>query len=169
MAEDEFDFASYCLRILTLRAYADFLRLEDRIKGHWFFGRVCCGSIPLLLRVAKGEVTENSITPSKNNREKDESAQETEPEPTNWFKDKDALAQAVGLIKDLRATSSQWKGTCKLGFQVHLQKRDLKACVADVNKLKKVGRSKHAELKAQLVEILKRTPDSEQLISDLVV
>ena len=70
MAEDEFDFASYCLRILTLRAYADFLRLEDRIKGHWFFGRMCCGLIPLLLRDAKGEVTENSITPSKNNRKK---------------------------------------------------------------------------------------------------
>jgi hypothetical protein len=146
---------------MTLRAYADFLRLEDRIKGHWFFRRMCCGMIPLLLRVAKGEVTDNPTTPSKNN--------ETEPEQINWFKDKDALAEALGLIKELRATSSQWKGTYKLGFQVHLQKQDLMACVPDVNKLKKLGSSKHAELKAQLVEILKMTPDSEQLISELVV
>lgn len=169
MAEDEFDFAFYCLRKMTLRAYVDFLRLEDRIKGHWFFRRMCCGMIPLLLRVAKGEVTESPTTPSKKNRKKDESAQDTKPEPTNWFKDKDVLAEAVALIKELRTTSSEWKGTYKLGFEVHLQKQDFKSCVADVNKLKKLGSSKHAELKAQLVENLRGKPDSERLISELVV
>jgi peptide alpha-N-acetyltransferase len=39
MAEDEFDFALYCLRRMTLRAYMDFLRYGSRMKGHKFYRR----------------------------------------------------------------------------------------------------------------------------------
>lgn len=39
MAEDEFDFAFYCLRKMTLRAYIDFLRLQDKLRTHKFYKR----------------------------------------------------------------------------------------------------------------------------------
>jgi tetratricopeptide (TPR) repeat protein len=39
MAEDEFDFAIYCLRKMTLRAYIDFLRFGQRTKTHKFYTR----------------------------------------------------------------------------------------------------------------------------------
>lgn len=39
MAEDEFDFALYCLRRMTLRAYMDFLRFGSRMKSHKFYRR----------------------------------------------------------------------------------------------------------------------------------
>jgi tetratricopeptide (TPR) repeat protein len=39
MAEDEFDFALYCLRKMTLRAYVDFLRFVPRMKTHKFYRR----------------------------------------------------------------------------------------------------------------------------------
>ena len=39
MAEDEFDFALYCLRKMTLRAYIDFLRFGQRLKSHKFYKR----------------------------------------------------------------------------------------------------------------------------------
>jgi peptide alpha-N-acetyltransferase len=39
MTEDEFDFAFYCLRKMTLRAYVDFLKLQDRLKSHKYYTR----------------------------------------------------------------------------------------------------------------------------------
>ena len=40
MTEDEFDFAFYCLRKMTLRAYVDFLKLQDRLKNHKYYTRI---------------------------------------------------------------------------------------------------------------------------------
>jgi peptide alpha-N-acetyltransferase len=33
-ADDQFDFHTYCIRKMTLRAYVAVLRLEDHIWGH---------------------------------------------------------------------------------------------------------------------------------------
>ena len=40
ISEDQFDFHSYCLRKMTLRAYVALLRMEDELYGHAFFVRV---------------------------------------------------------------------------------------------------------------------------------
>ncbi|KAH8062546.1 hypothetical protein JL722_3468 [Aureococcus anophagefferens] len=37
--EDQFDFHTYCVRKMTLRAYVSVLRFEDGIRGHKFFRR----------------------------------------------------------------------------------------------------------------------------------
>ncbi|PAA69545.1 hypothetical protein BOX15_Mlig019132g1 [Macrostomum lignano] len=37
MVEDQFDFHSYCLRKMTLRAYVSMLRLEDKLKAHPYY------------------------------------------------------------------------------------------------------------------------------------
>ena len=39
MTEDEFDFALYCLRKMTLRAYIEFLKFGQRLKTHKFYKR----------------------------------------------------------------------------------------------------------------------------------
>ena len=35
--EDQFDFHTYCMRKMTLRAYVGLLRLEDVLRSHPFF------------------------------------------------------------------------------------------------------------------------------------
>ena len=47
--EDQFDFHSYCLRKVTLRAYVSVLRYEDVIHGHDFFCRAAEGMIRIYL------------------------------------------------------------------------------------------------------------------------
>lgn len=47
--EDQFDFHSYCLRKVTLRAYVSVLRYEDVINGHDFFCRAAEGMIRIYL------------------------------------------------------------------------------------------------------------------------
>ncbi len=38
--EDQFDFHTYCVRKMTLRAYVDMLRMEDRLHNNIFYSKV---------------------------------------------------------------------------------------------------------------------------------
>lgn len=51
MIEDQFDFHSYCLRKVTLRAYVTLLRFEDRIRKHPYYIRAASGLVQCLLRI----------------------------------------------------------------------------------------------------------------------
>lgn len=51
MVEDQFDFHSYCLRKVTLRAYVSLLRFEDRIRNNPYYARASAGLVQCLLRL----------------------------------------------------------------------------------------------------------------------
>lgn len=51
MVEDQFDFHSYCLRKVTLRAYVNLLRFEDDIRCHPYYARAAEGLVKCLLRL----------------------------------------------------------------------------------------------------------------------
>merc|ERR1711871_593796 len=51
IVEDQFDFHTYCIRKMTLRAYVRMLKLEDHLFGHAFFVRAACGIIETYLRI----------------------------------------------------------------------------------------------------------------------
>ncbi len=40
ITEDQFDFHTYCMRKMTLRAYVSLLRLEDVLRKHKFYFRM---------------------------------------------------------------------------------------------------------------------------------
>ncbi|KAL1525014.1 hypothetical protein AB1Y20_019889 [Prymnesium parvum] len=52
IVEDQFDFHTYCIRKMTLRAYVRLLQLEDHVYGHTFFVKAACGIIETYLRIA---------------------------------------------------------------------------------------------------------------------
>lgn len=45
ITEDQFDFHSYCLRKMTLRAYVDMLRFQDRLHSQAYFQKAAIGAI----------------------------------------------------------------------------------------------------------------------------
>ena len=49
--DDQFDFHTYCIRKMTLRAYVAMLRFEDRIQGHAGFRAAAAGACRLWLQV----------------------------------------------------------------------------------------------------------------------
>ena len=51
IVEDQFDFHTYCVRKMTLRAYVALLRLEDRLWGHTFYVRAAHGAIETYFRI----------------------------------------------------------------------------------------------------------------------
>jgi hypothetical protein len=49
--EDQFDFHSYCVRKVTLRAYTEVLRYEDHLWGEPYYGRAAEGIIGIYLHL----------------------------------------------------------------------------------------------------------------------
>lgn len=49
--EDQFDFHGYCIRKMTLRAYVDMLRMEDRLWGHPTYLKGISGAIRAYLQL----------------------------------------------------------------------------------------------------------------------
>lgn len=49
--EDQFDFHSYCIRKVTLRAYTDVLRWEDNLWGQPYYGEAAEGIIKIYLHL----------------------------------------------------------------------------------------------------------------------
>ncbi|KAJ0006667.1 hypothetical protein Pint_29917 [Pistacia integerrima] len=47
ITEDQFDFHSYCLRKMTLRAYVEMLKFQDRLHSHAYFHKAAVGAIRL--------------------------------------------------------------------------------------------------------------------------
>ena len=56
--EDQFDFHTYCVRKMTLRAYVSVLKLEDGIRGHKAFVKACCQAAELYLLLHKADSAE---------------------------------------------------------------------------------------------------------------
>ncbi|KAK4719220.1 hypothetical protein R3W88_017558 [Solanum pinnatisectum] len=51
ITEDQFDFHSYCLRKMTLRAYVEMLKFQDRLHSHAYFHKAASGAIRCYLRL----------------------------------------------------------------------------------------------------------------------
>ncbi|KAJ7522001.1 hypothetical protein O6H91_19G078300 [Diphasiastrum complanatum] len=51
MVEDQFDFHTYCLRKMTLRAYVRMLRFQDHLHSHRFFHRAAASAIRCYLQI----------------------------------------------------------------------------------------------------------------------
>lgn len=51
MVEDQFDFHTYCIRKMTLRAYIRMLRFQDHLHSHRFFHRAAVSAVRCYLRL----------------------------------------------------------------------------------------------------------------------
>ncbi|GMI93831.1 mutant,snc1-enhancing 6, EMBRYO DEFECTIVE 2753, OMISHA, NAA15 [Hibiscus trionum] len=51
ITEDQFDFHSYCLRKMTLRAYVEMLKFQDRLHSHAYFHKAASGAIRCYLKL----------------------------------------------------------------------------------------------------------------------
>jgi len=171
MADDEFDFNSYCVRKMTIRAYLDFLKLHDRLTGHRYYRRIAKEFVITLLGMFSGSIkqTAKNLTAhwkihkkpaTAGSAKKDDDENDNTPiakadvAPVDWFRDKDALNEAGLIIAELKRKSAEWKGTYKLSFEVNLVKKAFLECVRDLTKLKSLGSSKLKDLLNRLVNAI---------------
>ncbi|XP_017650261.1 N-alpha-acetyltransferase 16, NatA auxiliary subunit isoform X2 [Nannospalax galili] len=57
ITDDQFDFHTYCMRKMTLRAYVDLLRLEDILRRHAFYFKAARSAIEIYLKLHDNPLT----------------------------------------------------------------------------------------------------------------
>ncbi|XP_039733126.1 N-alpha-acetyltransferase 16, NatA auxiliary subunit isoform X3 [Pteropus medius] len=57
ITDDQFDFHTYCMRKMTLRAYVDLLRLEDTLRRHAFYFKAARSAIEMYLKLYDNPLT----------------------------------------------------------------------------------------------------------------
>ncbi|XP_061026563.1 N-alpha-acetyltransferase 16, NatA auxiliary subunit isoform X1 [Eubalaena glacialis] len=60
ITDDQFDFHTYCMRKMTLRAYIDLLRLEDILRRHAFYFKAARSAIEIYLKLYDNPLTNES-------------------------------------------------------------------------------------------------------------
>ncbi|XP_034354100.1 N-alpha-acetyltransferase 16, NatA auxiliary subunit isoform X1 [Arvicanthis niloticus] len=60
ITDDQFDFHTYCMRKMTLRAYVDLLRLEDTLRRHTFYFKAARSAIEIYLKLHDNPLTNDS-------------------------------------------------------------------------------------------------------------
>ncbi|KAM4860208.1 N-alpha-acetyltransferase 16, NatA auxiliary subunit isoform 2-T2 [Thomomys bottae] len=60
ITDDQFDFHTYCIRKMTLRAYVDLLRLEDTLRRHVFYFKAARSAIEIYLKLYDNPLTSES-------------------------------------------------------------------------------------------------------------
>ncbi|XP_036310672.1 N-alpha-acetyltransferase 16, NatA auxiliary subunit isoform X9 [Pipistrellus kuhlii] len=60
ITDDQFDFHTYCMRKMTLRAYVDLLRLEDMLRRHAFYFKAARSAIEIYLKLYDNPLTNES-------------------------------------------------------------------------------------------------------------
>ncbi|XP_061082124.1 N-alpha-acetyltransferase 16, NatA auxiliary subunit-like [Conger conger] len=60
ITDDQFDFHTYCMRKMTLRAYVDLLKLEDVLRRHSFYFRAARCAIQIYLQLHDSPLTDES-------------------------------------------------------------------------------------------------------------
>ena len=84
--EDQFDFHTYCMRKMTLKAYVDLLRLENKLRSHKFYERIAGVAIRTYIRLF-----DNPLEAMDNSSEK--TADKMDPSELKKLKNKAKKAQ----------------------------------------------------------------------------
>ncbi|KAG9459346.1 hypothetical protein H6P81_003854 [Aristolochia fimbriata] len=86
MTEDQFDFHSYCLRKMTLRAYVEMLKFQDRLHSHAYFHKAAAGAIRCYIKLFD--------SPSKSSTTEDDEMSKLLPSQKKKLRQKQRKAEA---------------------------------------------------------------------------
>uniref|UniRef100_A0A1D1XV89 N-alpha-acetyltransferase 16, NatA auxiliary subunit n=1 Tax=Anthurium amnicola TaxID=1678845 RepID=A0A1D1XV89_9ARAE len=86
MTEDQFDFHSYCLRKMTLRAYVGMLKFQDQLHSHAYFHKAAAGAIRCYIKLYD--------TPTKSATEEDDETSKLLPSQKKKLRQKQKKAEA---------------------------------------------------------------------------
>eukprot|EP00475_Leptophrys_vorax_P035353 TRINITY_DN5816_c0_g1_i4.p1 TRINITY_DN5816_c0_g1~~TRINITY_DN5816_c0_g1_i4.p1 ORF type:complete len:831 (-),score=257.18 TRINITY_DN5816_c0_g1_i4:88-2580(-) len=122
MHEDQFDFHTYCLRKMTLRAYVDCLRFEDTIRDHKFFRRASKTVVEIYLKL---EDNKNLLLPPDESPKKvvqSGKKEDLDPEGNTFLRTTDPLAEAVKHIKLMEMYCPKYIFAQSLAVEVYSRK-----------------------------------------------
>lgn len=114
--EDQFDFHTYCMRKMTLRAYVDLLRLEDVLRRHPFFFKAAKIAIEIYLRLYDHPLSESTadkdndqenLTPAEQKKLRNKQRKKAKQEATKREKQKQEEQQKQQQLQQQSKTKTQ--------------------------------------------------------------
>ncbi|KAG0503189.1 hypothetical protein HPP92_003261 [Vanilla planifolia] len=109
ITEDQFDFHSYCLRKMTLRAYVSMLKFQDQLHSHLYFHRAAAGAIRCYmklhdspLKAAGGEDGDMSGLLPAQKRKLKQKQKKAEARAKKEAEEKKEEANSLGMSKTAR-------------------------------------------------------------------
>ncbi|KAF9690047.1 hypothetical protein SADUNF_Sadunf01G0155300 [Salix dunnii] len=129
ITEDQFDFHSYCLRKMTLRAYVEMLKFQDRLHSHAYFRKAAAGAIRCYIKLFDSppkstaeEDDEMSKLPSSQRKKMRQKQKKAEARAK---KVEDPLLEATKYLKLLQKHSPDSLETHLLSFEVNMRKKKI--------------------------------------------
>ncbi|XP_043702732.1 N-terminal acetyltransferase A complex auxiliary subunit NAA15 isoform X2 [Telopea speciosissima] len=117
MTEDQFDFHSYCLRKMTLRAYVEMLKFQDRLHSHAYFHKAAAGAIRCYLKLYD--------SPPKSTTEEDDEMSKLLPSQKRKMRQKQKKAEArAKKAEEKNEEESNATGVSKSGKRQHVKPVD---------------------------------------------
>ncbi|XP_010925105.1 N-terminal acetyltransferase A complex auxiliary subunit NAA15 isoform X2 [Elaeis guineensis] len=118
MTEDQFDFHSYCLRKMTLRAYVSMLKFQDKLHSHEYFHRAAAGAIRCYMKLHD--------SPIKATTEEGDEMSKLPPSQRKKLRQKQKKAEARAKKEAEEKTEEEaFSGTSKPGKRQHTRPVDL--------------------------------------------
>ncbi|KAF8393317.1 hypothetical protein HHK36_021558 [Tetracentron sinense] len=119
MTEDQFDFHSYCLRKMTLRAYVEMLKFQDRLHSHAYFHKAAAGAIRCYIQLYD--------SPLKSATEEDDEMSRLLPSQKKKLRQKQRKAEARAKkdSEEKNGEESSAAGVSKSGKRQHSKPVDL--------------------------------------------
>ncbi|KAI0487862.1 hypothetical protein KFK09_027685 [Dendrobium nobile] len=130
MTEDQFDFHSYCLRKMTLRAYVSMLKFQDQLHSHSYFHSAATGAI-------RNEEA-NSSSMSKSGKRQHAKPVDLDPHGEKLLQVEHPLLEATKYLKLLQNNSSQSLETHILSFELNMRKQKVLLAFQAVKQLIKL-------------------------------
>ncbi|CAH1425556.1 unnamed protein product [Lactuca virosa] len=142
ITEDQFDFHSYCLRKMTLRAYIEMLRFQDRLHAHAYFRKAAAGAIRCYIKLYDSPPTSSTeeddelakmpASQKKKLRQKQRKAEarakktvDPDPNGEKLLQVEDPLMEAGKYLKLLQKHSPDHLETHLLSFEVNIRKQKI--------------------------------------------
>ncbi|CAG8471960.1 12678_t:CDS:10, partial [Acaulospora colombiana] len=130
ITDDQFDFHTYCLRKVTLRAYLSMLRLEDQLRSHPYYLRAAQEAIKIYVKlhdnpeiaVLSEKEQDYEKTKDDQTKKKAEKPQDDDPDGEKLLKTDDPLGEAFKFLLPLQELSSKRIETHLFGFEIYLRK-----------------------------------------------
>ncbi|KAJ8494176.1 hypothetical protein OPV22_015897 [Ensete ventricosum] len=117
MTEDQFDFHSYCLRKMTLRAYVSMLKFQDQLHSHEYFHKAAVGTIRCYIKLHD--------FPSKSATEEGDEMSQLPPSQRKKMRQKQKKAEARAKKEAEERNEDTTSGTSKSGKRQNSRPVDL--------------------------------------------
>ncbi|XP_073006647.1 N-terminal acetyltransferase A complex auxiliary subunit NAA15 [Typha latifolia] len=118
ITEDQFDFHSYCLRKMTLRAYISMLKFQDQLHSHEYFHKAAAGAIRCYMKLHD--------SPLKSASEEGDEMSKLPPSQRKKLRQKQKKAEARAKKEaEEKVEEEATSGTSKSGKRQHARPVDL--------------------------------------------